>query len=147
MRPVENHFANEHCVINETVLLQMCSWLSKEDRLRLFNELYTVVGKRPLEKIWLETGIRKTDLYRFLPKSQSKKGGHVPSAKNTTKIAKALLRHSKTEFVVEILDKIATDLRNSYHTYFKWTKFLRSQNIINNPLSRSEKQKIESALY
>jgi hypothetical protein len=92
------------------------------------------------------TKIRKTDLYRYLPKTKSKKGGLVPSPENTVKIIRALLWYGETEFVVEVLDEAAMMLRKSYQTYFYWTRSLRRRNVIYNPLSQSEMDNIERRL-
>ena len=132
--------------INDSTLLNMARLLPKSVRLRLFEELFEAAGKRPLEKIWLATGIRKTDLYRYLPKTKSKRGGLAPSPANTVKIIRALLSHGRTEFVVETLDDAAMELRRSFQIYFLWTKSLRRRNVIYNPLSESEMNKIENAL-
>lgn len=138
---VERHYYS----INDQTLLNLARLLPKALRLRLFNELYQAVGKRPLEKIWMATGIRKTDLYRYLPKSKSKRGGLAPSPANTVKIIRALLRHGGAELVVKLLDGPAMELRRSFQIYFLWTRSLRRRNVIYNPLSESEMNKIENA--
>jgi len=99
------YVVGEHYSIDDNTLLGMAKMLPAGARLKLFNVLCEAVEKRPLERIWLETGIRKTDLYRYLPKSKSRKGGLVPSPKTTVKIIRALLRCSRTETVVRILDQ------------------------------------------
>jgi hypothetical protein len=132
--------------VNDGTLLNLSRLLSRDVRLKLFEELYEAVGKRPLEKIWLATGIRKTDLYRYLPKTKSKRGGLAPSPANTVKLIRALIDNGRAEFVVNILDVAAEELRKSFQIYFLWTRSLRRRNVIYNPLSRSEMKKIENTL-
>ena len=132
--------------IDDQTLLNLARLLSKADRLKLFEELYESVGKRPLEKISMRTHIRKTDLYRYLPKTKSKRGGLAPSPANTVKIIRALLVRGHAKFVVTMLDDPAMKLRKSFQKYFFWTRYLRDSNTIYNPLSDIEMENIKRAL-
>lgn len=133
--------------IDDGTLFNIVCLLSGPVRLSLFEALYQATGGRPLERIWQLTGIRKTDLYRYLPRTKSKKGGLTPSPKNTVKIIKALLKFGKTELVVNTLDPAASAMRMSYKSYFNWTKSLRKRNVVYNPLSHSEMYRIKKSLY
>lgn len=63
----------DHYEINDATLLNLARLLPDTLRLKLFEELYQAVGSRPLEKIWLETAIRKqTYTDTFLRPSQRK---------------------------------------------------------------------------
>lgn len=107
--------------------------LPKDTRMKLFEELCKTVAKRVPERVSLETGIRKTDVYRYLPKSKSRKGGLVPSPITTAKVMKALLKNGKTEFVANTIDSAVDDMRKSYHEYFSWKMDMKDRNVIDNP--------------
>jgi len=128
--------------ISDSTLKKMACLLPRETRMKLFEELCLTLGKGVPEKVWLETGIRKTDVYRYLPKSESRRGGMVPGPTTTAKVIRALLKNGRVQFVVETLDWVGNEMRKSYLEYFNWTKSLRKHNIIFNPLSDDEIRKI-----
>jgi len=127
---------------SDSTLRNMASLLPREARIKLFRELCRILGKRVPERVSLETGIRKTDVYRYLPKSESRRGGLIPNPATTVKIMKALLRNGGIEQVVDALDRVGNEMRKSYLEYFNWTKELRKRNIIYNPLSDEEFRKL-----
>jgi hypothetical protein len=112
----------------------------------LFNELCDAVGKRVTERIWQETGIRKTDVYRYLPKNKSRRGGLVPNSTTTVKIVKALLKRRKYDIVVKTLECAGNKMHYSFQEYFEWVKMMRKNNTINNPLSDAEISRINRSL-
>jgi len=94
------------------------------------------------ERVSLATGIRKTDVYRYFPKSKSRRGGLVPNPDTTVKVIKALLDNGGIEQVVRILDQAGNEMRRSYLEYFTWARSMRKRNIIYNPLSDEEIRKL-----
>ena len=144
---MHNESAYNPLAITDSTLENMAYLLSIETRLKVFEELCRTFAKRVPEHVWLETGIRKTDVYRYLPKSESKRGGLVPSPATTVKIIKALLKIGRYEFVAKALEPAGDEMRKSYHEYFSWVKFLKAHDFIYNPLSNIEIRKLERSLY
>jgi len=132
--------------ISDSTLRNIASLLPRETRMKLFEDLCKTFGKRVPERVSIETGIRKTDVYRYLPKSKSRRGGLVPSPATTIKVIKALLKNGQTELVTEALNPAGNEMRKSYLEYFKWIKNLRKRNVIYNPLSDQEIRKILKSL-
>ncbi len=133
--------------LDDSALENMTSLLPREARLRLFQDLCKVLGEPIPEKVWLATGIRKTDVYRYLPKSRSSRGGLVPNPKTSVRVIKALLRRRKIQLVLEALDPVENKIRRACREYFDWKKELRKRNIIYNPLSREEMDRIKKSQY
>jgi hypothetical protein len=129
-------------LLSESALRNLACLLSKEDRMKLFRNLCDIIGQRVPERVSLATGIRKTDVYRYLPKSKSRRGGLVPNPDTTVKVIKALLDNGGIESVVIALDQVGNEMRTSYLEYFAWARNLRKQNIIDNPLSDEEIAKL-----
>jgi len=75
------------------------------------------------------------------------KGGLVPSPKTTVRVINALLRERKFQLVLDALDPVEKEIRRACLEYFKWKKALRKRNIIYNPLSREEIDRIEKSPY
>jgi hypothetical protein len=132
--------------LSASTLEKMACLLSKEDRKKIFEELYESTRKRKIENIWLDTRIRKTDIYRYLPKTKSKRGGLIPSPRTTAKILMALQNKRKFDLIAKVLEAPGNDMHSSWTEYFEWLKRMRKSNIINNPLSDSELAKIERSL-
>ena len=133
--------------IQDSTLRNMARLIPKEARLQLFEDLCKILGEPVPERVWLATGIRKTDVYRYLPKSRSLRGGLVPNPKTTAHIIKGLLRNGGLNLVLRALDHIEQEIRRTYREYFDWKKTLRKRNIIYDPLSRQEIDKLEKSLY
>jgi hypothetical protein len=132
--------------ISEQTIATLSNVLTRDERMQLFQELCEAMDKRVPERIWLATGIRKTDIYRYFPKSKSKKGGLAPNPITTVKIIKALIKKRRYELVAKILENAAQRVHSSCRECFDWNSKLREKNIIYNPLSESEINKIERSL-
>jgi ArsR family metal-binding transcriptional regulator len=134
--------------LEEFALKNMARLLSREDRSRLFEELCRIVGEPIPEKVWLKTRIRKTDVYRYLPKTRSKRGGLVPNSTTTIIIIKALNRSGEEglQSVLSVFDPIEREMRRTVRKYFSWKKYL-TENVFYNPLSRAQISKLERSLY
>ncbi|MFB3889423.1 MAG: hypothetical protein ACE14S_08020 [Candidatus Bathyarchaeia archaeon] len=132
--------------ISDDTIENMSRMLTKEARQQLFEELCATVGKRIPERIWQETGIRKTDVYRYLPKRKSRRRGLVPSPTTTAKVVKALLKRRKYDAVAKIFEAAANEMHRSFQEFFEWRRWMRNSNVIDNPLSDSEWSKIRRSL-
>lgn len=133
--------------LEDSTLQNMASCLPREARLKLFQDLCKVLGEPIPERVWLATGIRKTDVYRYLPKSRSLRGGLAPNPKTTVRVIKALLSERKFQLVLDALDPVENEIRRACREYFDWKKKLRKRNIIYYPLSREEMDRIEKSQY
>src|SRR3990172_10942674 len=86
--------------MSESVMFKnLASLLTPDERLEIFKEYCKILEKRIPERVWMETEhrIRKTDVYRYLPKSKSSRGGHTPNPDTTAKIFMALLKRKEYE--------------------------------------------------
>lgn len=129
----------------DSILQQMSYFLPRETRLKLVDELAAVVGKPIPERISLATGIPKSHVYRYLP--QYKSGRFAPSPKTTVRVMRALLRKGRLHTVLQVLDRVEWEMRNTYLKYFYWKKKLRRYDIIHNPLSPTEIAKLKKSNY
>jgi len=127
------------------IIQRMSHFLPRETRSRLVDELATVVGKPIAERISLATGIPKPHVYRYLP--QYKSGRFAPSPKTTVRIIRALLQNGRLETVLQALDRVEWEMRDTYRKYFSWKKKLRRYDIIPNPLSRTAIAKLKKSMY
>ena len=102
----------EKCLLNGMTDFEMfeflVSLLSPQIRLSLFEDYCKILEKRIPERVWLETGIKKTNIYRYLPKDVSKRGGRKPTLGPTAKFIVALIeKHEKLSLVRSYLDSVA----------------------------------------
>jgi hypothetical protein len=94
----------------------LASLLRPEERLKIFQKYCEVLGSRFPERIrtdnlkFKETFLKgvpsiiQTDVYRFLPKSKSKRGGHIPNPETCAKYIIALkYLHNQNALVLELL--------------------------------------------
>lgn len=134
--------------LEDKTLKNMTCLLSDRDRLKLFEDLCRILGEPIPERVCLSTGIRKTDVYRYLPKSRSLRGGRVPSPTVTVRIVTALINSGQEglQSAINALDRAEADMRTGYREYFFWKKALRESNRIYDPLSREEIDKLEKSL-
>jgi hypothetical protein len=129
----DNSFTLSNATINSLSCL-----LTQDERKKLFEELCDAVGGRMIERIHQETGIRQTDVYRYLPKTRSKRGGLTPNATTTVKVVQALLKRRRNNIVVKLLESASYRCHSSSKEYYKWVKLMRKNNFIDNPWADSE---------
>jgi hypothetical protein len=134
-------------VISDQTMENLARLLTPQARLMLFNELCESVGSRIPERIWLATDIRKTDVYRYFPKSKSRRGGHIPNSVTTVKVIKALLKYGRCELVVKTLEPAEDEMHKCYKEFFKWKKLLKKSNVVYDPLSDSEIRRIKRSMW
>jgi len=102
----------EKCLLNSMTDFEMfellASLLSPQTRLSIFEDYCKILEKRVPERVWLETGIKKTNVYRYLPQSMSKRGGRKPAPRPTAKFITSLIeKHGKLSLVRVYLDSVA----------------------------------------
>lgn len=135
---VSKLYTNSSFTLSNAAINNLSCLLTPQERKKLFEELCDAVGGRMIERVHQETGIRQTDVYRYLPKSGSKRGGLTPSPITTAKVVKALLKRRRTNIVVKLLESASYRAHSSSKEYFEWVKLLRKNNFIDNPWADSE---------
>jgi hypothetical protein len=132
--------------ISDRTKKNMARLLTAETRNRLLQKLCEAVGGRTRERICLATGIRKSDIYRYLPVSPAKKK-LTPGPVITVKIIKALLQYGRCEFVVQQLESAEEEMGRSYREFRKWKQLLKNMGVVYNPLSGYQIRKIRRSQY
>jgi hypothetical protein len=89
----------------------LASFLSSESRLKLFEEYCKVLGTRIPERIWQDTGIRKTDVYRYFSKTKFKRGGHIPDPETCAKFIIALQNRHEYALVRELIEPALNSMK------------------------------------
>lgn len=132
----------------DKTLRNMACLLSDMDRLKLFEGLCRILEEPVPERVWLSTGIRKTDVYRYLSKSRSLRGGRVPSPATTVRIITALINSGQVglKLAMDFLDRAEAEMRADIRHYFSWKRALQESNITYSPISREEIAKLERSL-
>jgi len=129
--------------VSVEMLTNMAKLMDEQERLRLF-EKYCDIHRTnnsnwvpsALERIAAETGICKSNLYRYLPKTISeKKGGHVPDANVTAKLLVSLLKRSvyrgpKYRLVAKSLELAFFRMRKSQEEYARWVLNLSKDGLL-----------------
>jgi len=109
----------------------LCKILEKNERLLIFNALcerIKFLGDRSkariAERIAIETGMDKTQVYRYLNNKS------VPNPKTTSRVINALLNLGDYETVVRILDLAAQRMSKTSRNFYRWKKSLAKKGII-----------------
>ncbi len=124
------------------LFLNLAFLLTPDERLKVFEEYCRVLEKRVPERVSIETGIKRNNVYRYLPRTQSKIGGNIPEPEPTAKIIMALaLKHHEYDFVINILQPARDRMRISYLKFDDWSKIFR-----NKPYTLEEIVKLERSL-
>jgi hypothetical protein len=93
--------------------------LGDNEKLRLFDLLYDVVGKRKPEGIQLALEIKLQAVYRYLPNAKKRV---IPNHQTTAKIIVALEKKAKLSDVIPFLDLAAERMREAHEAYVRWRK-------------------------
>ncbi|MEM2191981.1 MAG: hypothetical protein QXG39_05575 [Candidatus Aenigmatarchaeota archaeon] len=96
---------------------KLAFFLSREERIKLFEELLNTLPRWSAPSIAGLIGIKKTHIYRYLPKSKSSVGGLAPNNKTTAKIIMALIDRGRLTLVLDHLDKAARDMEETLKQY------------------------------
>jgi hypothetical protein len=138
--------------LSHGTILDLAKLMTKKERLKVFEAYREIHGKRAIERISLETGISKSNLYKYLPESESLKGGHIPDADVTAKMLDALQHGSKyrsgreIELVKKTLEMAFQRANGSSRRYYDWVQQLKKTGILDDPFSQSTRFKLEMAL-
>ena len=103
---------------------ELCKFLGDDERLRLFDLLYDVVGKRKPEEISLALGVKLQAVYRYFQQSKRRV---VPNHRTAAKIIKALTEKAENDDVISFLDLAAERMRRAHHAYIQWRRKIASE--------------------
>jgi hypothetical protein len=98
---------------------ELCKFLGDDERSRLFDLLYDVVGKRKPEEISLALGVKLQAVYRYFQKSKRRV---VPNYRTAAKIVKALIERAEKDDVISFLDLAAERMRGVHYAYIQWRR-------------------------
>jgi|YelNatPaOPRAMG01_1025707.scaffolds.fasta_scaffold38400_3 hypothetical protein len=104
---------------------KMALFISREDRIKLFQELLNALSHWSPPSIAKLIGIKKTHIYRYLPKSKSSIGGLAPNNKTTAKIIIALKNYGRLNVALEYLDKAALEIEKTLKQYKSIPRYKR----------------------
>lgn len=81
----------------EEIFTKLALFLSKEERIEIFEELRydSKIGYKLPEEIAELICVKKTNVYRYMPKSESKSGGRMPDEGVTARMLIALADNLK----------------------------------------------------
>lgn len=125
---------------DSTYFTWLCHFLTPEERLQLFDMLCDVVQKRIPERVSMELGIRRPNVYPYM-KGREKR--LVPNAETTVKIIKALRKRAYDQAVLPIL-KAAFDRMKTATTICE--NWIEKTERANSPFSDAEYQRLERSL-
>ena len=118
----------------------LCYFLTPEERLQLFDMLCEAVQKRIPERVSMELGIKRTNVYPYM---KSRKKSLVPNAETTGKIIYVLRHRAHNHAILPILESAIERMRISSKIYQKWMKGMKR---VNSPLSEAEIERLEWSL-
>lgn len=104
---------------NNADFTSLCYFMLPEERLLLFDMLCDIVQKRIPERVSMELGIKRPNVY---PCMKSRKRRLVPSAETTAKIINALRYRGHNRAILPLLKPAIERMRISAKTYQKWMK-------------------------
>jgi len=125
---------------NSADFTRLCYFLTPEERLQLFDMLCDAVQKRIPERVSLELGIKRPNVYPYM---KGRKKRLVPNARTTAKIINVLRKKGRNQAVLPILTPAIERMRISAKVYQKW---MMSMKRLNNPFSEAEIERLEWSL-
>jgi hypothetical protein len=123
-----------------TDFTNLCHFLKPDERLRLFDMLCDVLQKRIPERVSLELGIKRPNVYPYL---KGRRKRLVPNAETTARIIKALRYRGYNQAVLPVLEPAIERMWVSAKAYKKWRKELKR---VNNPCTVSQIDYLEKCL-
>jgi hypothetical protein len=123
-----------------TDFTSLCYFLTSDERLQLFDILCDVLQKRIPERVGLELGIKRPNIYPYM---KSRKKRLVPNAETTAKIIKALRCRGYNQAVLPVLEPAIERICMSAKAYKKWSKELKR---INTPCTEAKMRFLERSL-
>jgi len=118
----------------------LCHFLSSEERLQLFDMLCDAVQKRIPERVSMELGIKRPNVYPYM-KGREKR--LVPNAETTAKIINALRAKAHNQAILPIL-KTAFDRMKTATTICE--NWIEKRERANSPFSDAEYHRLERSL-
>lgn len=125
---------------DNTYFTSLCYFLTPDERLRLFDMLCDAIQKRIPERVSMELGIKRPNVYPYM---KSRKKRLVPSAETTAKILNVLRYKAHNQAVLPILEPAVERMRILAKTYQNWMKGMKR---LNNPFSEAEIERLEWSL-
>lgn len=125
---------------DNTDFTSLCYFLTPEERLQLFDMLCDAVQKRIPERVGMELGIKRTNVYPYM---KSRKKRLVPNAETTAKIVYVLRHRAHNQAILPILESAIERMRREAKMYQNWMK---STKRLNDPLSEAEIERLEWSL-
>jgi hypothetical protein len=123
-----------------TDFANLCHFLKPEERLQLFDMLCSAVQKRIPERVSMELGIKRPNVYPYLKRRKKRL---VPNAETTAKIIGVFRDKAHTQAVLPILEPAIDRMQISAKTYQRWMKGMKK---LNNPFSEAEIERLEWSL-
>lgn len=103
---------------------ELCKFLGDDERSRLFDLLYDVVGKRKPEEISLALGVKLQAVYRYFQQSRRRV---VPNYRTAAKIIRALMERAENDVAISFLDLAAERMRGAHYAYVQWRRKIASE--------------------
>jgi hypothetical protein len=123
-----------------TDFTSLCHFLTPEERLQLFDMLCIVIQKRIPERVSLELGIKRPNVYPYMKRRKKRL---VPNAETTAKIIKALRYRGYNQAVLPVLEPAIERMWMSAKVYNKWRNELKR---VNNPCTEAQIRYLEKSL-
>jgi hypothetical protein len=118
----------------------LCHFLTREERLQLFDMLCGSVQKRIPERVSMELGIKRPNVYPYM-KGREKR--LVPNAETTVKIVNALRERGHNQRILPVLKKAFELMKIVMTIYRNW---IEKREKINSPFSDEEYHRLERSL-
>lgn len=118
----------------------VCHFLKPEERLQLFDMLCDAVQRRIPERVSMELGIKRPNVYLYM---KNRKKRLVPNAETTLKIINALRARSYNEAILPVLKEALTRMKTATKICESWVK---QRERVNSLLSNAEYHRLERSL-
>lgn len=125
---------------SEIDFASLCLFLTREERLRLFDVLCEAVQKRIPERVSQELKISKPNVYPFM-KGREKR--HVPNSETTAKIVGVLRQKGYDQAILPILKPAIERMLRKALIYENWKEGTERAN---NPFSGAEYRRLLRSL-
>jgi hypothetical protein len=125
---------------DHTDFTSLCYFLRPEERLQLFDLLCDVIQKRVPERVSLELGVKRPNVYPYM---KGRKKRLVPNAETTAKIINALRYKACNKVILSLLEPAVERMRISAKAYQKW---IRGMKRVYSLFSEGEIERLEWSL-
>jgi hypothetical protein len=125
---------------HNTYFTSLCYFLTPEERLLLFDMLCDAIPKRTPERVSMELGIKRPNVYPYM---KGRKKRLVPNAETTAKIINVLRGMAQNQAVLAVLEPAIERMQISAKAYQNWMKGMKR---LNSPFSEGEIERLEWSL-